>query len=138
MRRGGFVCRVALVAALLVTAHAVVQGQTGMAGGKVVTEKTTGPVSVKVGAILEVKLEANHTTGYSWIAAPSVDPVLVSQGKAAYQEHPAGGKVGVGGTEIWRFKAVKAGKQALQFEYRKPWEKTAPAAKTVLFSVVVE
>jgi inhibitor of cysteine peptidase len=139
MRRIGFVCGLALMAAAFsLTAHPVASGQTGAAGVKVVTEKTTGPISVKVGSTLEVKLEANHTTGYSWIAAPAVDPVLVSQGKAAYQEHPSGGKTGVGGVEIWRFKAVKAGKQSLQFEYRRPFEKTAPAAKTVLFSVVVE
>jgi inhibitor of cysteine peptidase len=138
MRRWRLASRLALAAVIFVAAHAIVAGQTGAAGVKVVTEKTTGLVSVKVGATLEVKLEANHTTGYSWVAAPAVDPVLVRQGATAYQEHSAGGKTGVGGMEIWRFKAVKAGKQALQFEYRKPWEKTAPAAKTVLFSIVVQ
>ena len=138
MGRWGLAFRVALIAVIFVSSQVIVSGQTGAAGVKVVTEKTAGPVNVKVGATLEVKLEANHTTGYSWVAAPAVDPVLVNQGKAVYQERPAGGKTGVGGTEIWRFKAVKAGKQALQFEYRKPWEKTAPAAKTVLFSVVVQ
>ena len=44
----------------------------------------------------------------------------------------------MGGVEIWRFKAMKAGKQGLSFEYRRPWEKGAPAAKMVTFSVTVE
>jgi len=104
----------------------------------VVTEQTGGDVSLKMGGELEVHLGANHTTGYSWVAAPMANPVLVSLGKTTYQENPAGGKAGVGGTEIWRFKAVKAGKQALQFDYRRPWEKSAPAAKTVTFQVTVQ
>jgi predicted secreted protein len=104
----------------------------------VVTEQTHGDVSLKVGAVLEVRLEANHTTGYSWVFAPAVNPVLMRQGKAVYQEHVAGGAVGAGGVEVWRFKAVKTGKQGLQFEYRRPWEKGSPPAKVVTFSVTVE
>jgi inhibitor of cysteine peptidase len=104
----------------------------------VVTEQTHGDVSLKVGAVLEVRLEANHTTGYGWVAAPVVNPVLVRQGAAKYEEHATGGKAGVGGVEVWRFKAMKAGKQGLQFEYRRPWEKGSPPAKIVTFSVTVE
>jgi predicted secreted protein len=115
-----------------------VAGQVGAGGATVVTEQTHGDVSLKVGAVLEVRLEANHTTGYSWVFAPAVNPVLMRQGKAVYQEHVAGGAVGAGGVEVWRFKAVKTGKQGLQFEYRRPWEKGSPPAKVVTFSVTVE
>jgi inhibitor of cysteine peptidase len=104
----------------------------------VVTEQTGGEISLKMGAELEVHLDANHTTGYSWVAATMTNPVVTSVGKATYQEHPARGKTGVGGTEVWRFKAVKAGKQALRFEYRKPWEKSVPAARTVTYQVTVQ
>jgi inhibitor of cysteine peptidase len=107
-------------------------------GVTVVSGQTGGQVSLKVGAMLEVRLEANHTTGYSWIAAPVANPVLMRQGAARYEEHATGGKAGVGGMEVWRFKAVKAGKQGLQFEYRRPWEKNTPPAKVATFSVVVE
>jgi predicted secreted protein len=113
--------------------------RTSTAGGAtVVTEQTGGDVSLKVGGMLEVRLDANHTTGYSWVAVPAANPVVVALGKAAYEEHPAGGNVGVGGTEVWRFKATKAGKETLQFEYRRPWEKNVPAAKTVAFQVTVQ
>jgi predicted secreted protein len=60
------------------------------------------------------------------------------QGRTVYQEHAAGSTVGAGGVEVWRFKAMKAGRQGLQFEYRRPWEKGAPPAKIVTFSVTVE
>jgi inhibitor of cysteine peptidase len=101
----------------------------GMAGGA---------PNLKVGAVMEVRLDANHTTGYSWVAAPVANPVLVSEGKAEYLENAAENRVGAGGVEVWRFKAVKAGKETLQFEYRRPWEKNVPAAKTVTFQVTVQ
>ena len=107
-------------------------------GVTVVSGQTGGQVSLKIGAALEVRLEANHTTGYSWIAAPAANPVLMRQGTAKYEEHASGGKAGVGGVEVWRFKAVKAGKQGLSFEYRRPWEKNTPPAKIVTYSVTVE
>jgi inhibitor of cysteine peptidase len=138
MRQWGPVLRCAAVAVFFVVAHGAVAGQVGAGGATVVTEQTHGDVSLKVGAVLEVRLEANHTTGYSWVFAPAVNPVLMRQGRTVYQEHPSGSTVGEGGVEVWRFKAMKAGKQGLQFEYRRPWEKGSPPAKVVTFAVTVE
>jgi inhibitor of cysteine peptidase len=142
MKRCAGFLRCAFVCAILLAANEVLAGQTGAGGGSpgtvVVTEQTRGAVALKTGAVLEVRLESNRTTGYSWIAAPVANPVLMLQGRAAYQENAAGGKAGVGGVEVWRFKAVKAGKQGLQFEYRRPWEKGSPPAKVVTFAVTVE
>jgi inhibitor of cysteine peptidase len=145
MRSWGLILRCAVVATFFVMMRGVVAGQnaavksdSSAAGVTVVSGQTGGQVSLKVGAVLEVRLEANHTTGYSWVAAPVANPVLMRQGAAKYEERAAGGKVGVAGVEIWRFKAVKAGKQGLQFEYRRPWEKGSPPAKVVTFAVTVE
>jgi inhibitor of cysteine peptidase len=138
MRRWFPVLRCAALVVFFVAGHGVVAGQAGAGGATVVTEQTHGDVSLKVGAVLEVRLEANHTTGYSWVAAPAVNPVLMRQGPAKYEEHATGGKAGVGGVEVWRFKAMKAGKQGLQFEYRRPWEKGSPPTKVVTFAVTVE
>jgi inhibitor of cysteine peptidase len=146
MRRLVVVLRCVVIAVILVATRGVSLGQAGTAKGDagaasvtVVTGEQTGQqVSLRVGAVLEVRLEANHTTGYSWIAAPVANPVLMRQGATKYEEHASGGKVGVGGVEVWRFKAVKAGKQGLEFDYRRPWEKGAPPAKMVTFSVTVE
>lgn len=145
MRRLGLVSQCAVAVMFFAAGRGGFAGQVGAAehpltppGVTVVTEQTGGVVSLKVGAVLEVRLEANHTTGYSWIAAPAANPVLVRQGAARYDEHASGGKAGVGGVEIWRFKAVKAGKQGLQFDYRRPWEKNTPPAKIVTFAVTVE
>src|SRR5260370_14673794 len=85
MRRCGLVLRRAALVAFFVAAHGVVAGQVGAGGATVVTEQTHGDVSLKVGAVLEVRLEANHTTGYSWGFAPAVNPVLMRQGRAGFQ-----------------------------------------------------
>jgi inhibitor of cysteine peptidase len=138
MRRWAGFLRCTFFCAVLLVASGDLAGQIGPGGVTVVTEQTRGMVNLKAGALLEVRLEANHTTGYSWIAAPAANPVLMMQGKASYQENAAAGKMGVGGVEVWRFKAVKAGKQGLQFEYRRPWEKGSPPGKVVTFSVTVE
>ena len=132
------VLRCAALVAFFVAAHGVVAGQVGAGAATVVTEQTHGDVNLKVGAVLEVRLEANHTTGYSWVFAPALNPVLMRQGKTVYQEHVAGSTVGAGGVEVWRFKAVKAGQQGLHFEYRRPWEQGSPPAKVVTFTVTVE
>jgi inhibitor of cysteine peptidase len=138
MRWCGAALRCAALVAILAAAHAALAGQAVPGGATVATEQTHGDVNLKVGAVLEVRLEANHTTGYSWVFAPVVNPVLMRQGRTAYQEHVAGNTVGAGGVEVWRFKAIKAGKQGLQFEYRRPWEKGSPPAKVVTFTVTVD
>ena len=146
MKRCRLVWAAVAIAVIFVVVHGTAAaGQTGAVqhppttpGVIVVSEQTGGQVSLKLGAVLEVRLEANHTTGYSWIAAPVANPVLMRQGAAKYEEHNSGGKAGVAGVEVWRFKAVKAGRQGLSFEYRRPWEKNTPPAKVVTYSVTVE
>src|ERR1700743_2288013 len=143
MRRLGLVLRCAVFAGIFVATAGVSWGQAGMAksdagaaSATVVTGEQSGQqLSLRLGAVLEVRLEANHTTGYSWIAAPVANPVLMRQGAAKYEEHASGGKGGGGGGGVW---GVRAGKQGLEFDYRRPWEKGAPAAKMVTFSVTVE
>jgi inhibitor of cysteine peptidase len=102
-----------------------------------VNDQVSGAVSVKPGGVLEVQLPANHTTGYSWVLAPVANPILMRQGAATYTENGGEGKVGAGGVETWRFNAVKAGTEGLQFEYRRLWEKNTAAAKTVTIRVSV-
>jgi inhibitor of cysteine peptidase len=138
VRRWGTVLRCVVFVAFLVAAQGCVARQSGAAEVTVVTGQTGGDVSLKVGAELEVRLKSNFTKGYMWITALVANPVLMTQGKVPYEELVAGDNVGAGGVEVWRFKAVKAGRQALQFKFCGPSEKGAPAAKIVTFSVTVE
>ena len=40
------------------------------------------------------------------------------------------GAVGAGGTQLFRFKALKAGKTEINMVYKRPWEKEAIEQKT--------
>jgi predicted secreted protein len=137
MRQLALVLRCALVTAFFVVTQGCVARKPGAAGVTVVTEQTGRDVSLKVGAVLEVRLKDN---GYGWVTAPIASPVLMTPEKVPFEELVAGDKAGV---EVWQFKAVKAGKQTLQFELCGPPEKsgpaaTSPVAKAVTYSVTVD
>jgi predicted secreted protein len=139
----GLVLGCVTVAAVLVVTRGVIVRESEMAehhsttsGVTVVTDKSVGKVSLKVGGVLEVRLRTNG--GNVWIVPSVANPILVRDGQVMYELHPAGSEAGVGDVEIDRFKTVKAGKQDLQFEFCGPWEKGASAAKKVVFSVEVQ
>ena len=95
-------------------------------------------INVTVGQVLVVELPGNRTTGYGWNQPAASETVLERVGEPAYVKNPApSGMAGVGGKEIWRFRAAKAGRQRLRLEYARPWEKNTPPAKVVTFTVVV-
>jgi inhibitor of cysteine peptidase len=95
-------------------------------------------IKVSVGQVLVVELSGNRTTGYSWKHQTTTAAVLEQLGEPAYmQDSSPVGLVGAGGTEIWRFKAVKPGRERLRLEYVRPWEKDVAPAKIVEFDVAV-
>jgi inhibitor of cysteine peptidase len=56
-----------------------------------------------------------------------------------YEPSSSPGLVGAGGTYVWNFKALKAGKATLTFKYYRDWEgeSSATAGNTVVFDVSV-
>lgn len=46
--------------------------------------------------------------------------------------------VGAGGAELWRFLAIRAGRQELQFQYRRPFEKRTEPKREVSIAVTVK
>jgi inhibitor of cysteine peptidase len=103
------------------------------------TERDNGRhISVPVGEVLVVQLPGNPTTGFSWQARTAADSVLESMGEPTYIQNPARlGMTGVGGTESWQFKAVKAGSETLRLEYVRSWETNTAPAKVITFDLVV-
>ena len=92
--------------------------------------------TLPAGSIGRVTLDGNPTTGYAWHQTNSDGSVLalVSDG---YTSSDRPGAVGAGGTYVWNFKGLKAGKAILTFKYYRDWEGEAAAAKTVVFNVTV-
>jgi predicted secreted protein len=137
----GLVLGCVALAAFFIVARGVIVQESEMAelystkpGETVVTDKSVGRVNLKVDDVLEVRLGTN--AGNVWIVPSVANPILVRNGLVMIEEQPAGSEPGVGEVEIDRFRAVKAGKQDLQFEFCGPWKKGASAAK-VVFSVMV-
>ena len=51
---------------------------------------------------------------------------------------PATPMLGAGSKEVWTFKALKAGRSTISMQYSRPFEPSAPAAKTFTLTVVVQ
>jgi len=94
-------------------------------------------VELAPGQVVLVSLAANHTTGYRWVLADSLGPVLVREGEPAYDADSTAAGVGVGGFETWRFRATAAGADTIVLEHRRPWEAGKPAETTVRYFVRV-
>ncbi|HET7763604.1 MAG TPA: protease inhibitor I42 family protein [Burkholderiales bacterium] len=92
-------------------------------------------IEVERGQRVYVVLAADRTTGYDWMLEASGTALLTSLGNPIYAQ--SADLAGSGGTRVWFFGAVGAGKQELVFRYRRPWEQGVPAAKTVTFAVTV-
>jgi inhibitor of cysteine peptidase len=119
-----------LVAALLVASCGSDGGAT-----TVVSEADTGSeTSLAVGDRLEVELEANPTTGYSWEAAPLPDGLSLVSSEF---EEPGGSLVGAPGTEVFVFDVVAAGDGILRFEYVRPFDDPVVADKIVEFVLTI-
>ena len=104
----------------------------------VTQEQNGGSVELKTGGILEVRLESNPSTGYSWQVVGLQGNVLEQQGEAEYKAESALPKPGSGGVEIFRFKALQPGELALRLAYSRPWEKDVEPIETFELLVVVK
>jgi inhibitor of cysteine peptidase len=104
------------------------------------TQESAGKtLAVVAGRRIEIRLASNITTGYSWTVAELTPGPVKQIGKAEYVPHPrAAGMVGVGGTNVFTFVGTAVGKANLRLEYRRPWEKDTPAAKTFAIGLDVK
>ncbi|MDY6911539.1 MAG: protease inhibitor I42 family protein [Chloroflexota bacterium] len=95
------------------------------------------PIITDIGKKFIVTLESNHTTGYKWQLAEELDESIIELVNSEYQA-PETDEVGVGGTEVWTFKAVGKGKTEISMEYIRSGAEDAVPAKSGTFAVVVE
>jgi inhibitor of cysteine peptidase len=98
----------------------------------------SAPVTIERNQALVVTLEANVTTGYRWEAVAGYTPVLQQIGTADYVVRSTEAPVaGASGDMTFRFRGETAGRTALEFAYRRPFEANVAAAKTVRYEVTV-
>lgn len=72
---------------------------------------------------INIKLESNPTTGYSWILGGETDTSVVSLFDSKFvQTEKEEELVGAGGYEIFTFKAENSGQTEITLTYQRPWE----------------
>ena len=80
-------------------------------------------VKVAAGGIVTLSLKSNPTTGFSWNKADKVDQSILKLEKNDYLQNPhPNGMVGVGGTTVIVYRALKAGTAKIDLTYMQPWE----------------
>ncbi len=70
---------------------------------------------------MEVKLEGNPTTGYSWNYKIQ-DATVLKNVEEDYVQDENDNMVGVGGVYIFDFEALKEGTTKITFNYSRSWE----------------
>ena len=101
------------------------------------TEKDSGhSLEISAGSVMEIMLQGNPTTGYTWTVSSVDEKVLMQMGEAKFKaDRKARGS---GGTITMRFEAVRVGKTCLRLIYHRPFEKNNPPIKTFEVDVKVE
>lgn len=117
---------------------AIILSVSGCSGGDGVNVKLTGDklVTADRGDVLYVNLDANPTTGYVWQIAGEYDEDMLRRiGKFGYKHNSD--RLGAGGIQTFRFEALKKGRTAIAFEYKRPWEKDVKAEKKYTLRIIV-
>jgi inhibitor of cysteine peptidase len=104
----------------------------------IIVADNTGNIAAKVGDTFMIKLESNHTTGYSWRLADLKRGIIEIVSNVYEPSKTQSGIVGSGGIEEWTFKAIAKGKVIITLEYVRPWEKDVPPIKRALYQVIVK
>jgi len=101
----------------------------------VTTADADKTVTAAPGQTLEVVLDANPSTGYTWTIA-SAPEFLKSEGEPVFASEGASGAVGSGGKQTMKFSVTAAGTGSLSLNYVRPWEAGVAPAET--FKVEVD
>jgi len=107
--------------------------------GKTLTEKNNGDnVVLHVNDTLEIKLESNPTTGYSWFLSGDVDSSIASvTGPGFIEAKKDGDVVGAGGHEVFTIKATGKGQTSIKLNYERPWEEEEEPIETFEVTITV-
>ncbi len=128
-----------IVNVLIVFITIAVLAACGAAGSDPVrlTAKDAGTsVHLKQGDTLEIALDANPTTGYTWEVAPGSDDLVALQGEPQFKADTSA--LGSGGIMTLQFKAVKQGTAPLKLIYHRAFEAGVAPLQSFEVTIVVE
>jgi len=103
------------------------------------TGKNNGEnVDLNVGDIINLRLDSNITTGYSWELSETTDTEIISLESSLYENSQENEDiVGAGGAELFSFRAISAGQTDLILEYIRPWEEGMEPADSFTLKITV-
>jgi len=107
---------------LIVAAVVAIFLVAGCAGGIKTYTDPEQTINISVNQEFIIALDSNPTTGFTWHR--SHDATILELIEKTYEpsEEAEQGLIGAGGTEYFRFKALKAGKTEITMVYKRPWE----------------
>jgi inhibitor of cysteine peptidase len=110
--------------------------QTNRAPTKTISASGDHEITLAVGDTLKVTLSANHSTPMWWAADAQIgDPTIVQQSS---HEYVAGNTTGGPGTEVWTFKALKAGVTTITNKETDVTNRGSPPQDTLTVKVTVQ
>jgi inhibitor of cysteine peptidase len=97
-----------------------------------------GPIAIEaeVGKLFAITLDANPTTGYTWQFAQPLDASILKLAGSEFKRTDDK-LIGSGGQQVWTFRALDQGATTISLKYVRPWEKDAPPARIVTYTVTV-
>ena len=128
-------CIIALAFASLLVVNCLAAPKAVQSRIVTVTEKDT-KMSLRVGDTLLVRLESTPSTGYGWKVA-SVEKKLLKQIGEPVIETSEKQMPGATQHQVFKFRAVAAGKGNLELHYVRPWEKNTPPARVYKLAIAV-
>ena len=94
----------------------------GCGGGAKTYTDTGQTISIGVDQEFVIALDSNPTTGYNWEESYDETMLRLVESKYELGKRAKQGVVGAGGTQYFRFKALKTGKTEITLAYKRPWE----------------
>lgn len=102
---------------------------------KAITEEDNGKtVIIKVDETLEINLNENASTGFTWLEEITPNQVLFLEKEEFIQNN-----LTHGGNTVhrWHFKGTSPGQKIIRFIYQRPWVKDKPGEKEFEITVQV-
>jgi predicted secreted protein len=110
---------------------------SAFAATKVVTDSDKGTtVEIKMGDVLEVRLNSNPTTGYAWYVHKQSTPLLKLTGQSQTQSTQPG--VGRPIVQIFDFAPKAKGTGVLLLHYVRSWEQPDPNEEQFSLHLTIE
>ena len=107
------------VVIIVVVAVALAAIGAGVAIGMTSNDVLSDDLTLELGKTLEIRLEENPSTGYSWVMVISNENVV----EVVKDEYIAGKNIpGASGEHVWIFKGLEEGETQISFSYLRPWE----------------